>query len=211
MLKPPYLHKDTLRRLYEKGESLTEISETLKCPLHKVRYWMNKYKIKKRSISEAVYLKLNPDGDPFKIKAHLSREEMFLLGLGVGIYWGEGTKVDSISSLKVANSDPGILRAFIVFLRKICRLRTYRFSYSIVCFNDTRAEDARYYWSKELKVPPEKFGKITIIPTQGKGTYKRKSLYGVCTLQGNNVKLRRWVLEKIEETKTKYQNAWIAQ
>ena len=41
---------------------------------------------------------------------------MFLFGLGIGIYWGEGTKVDSISSLRVANSDPGILRSFTGFV-----------------------------------------------------------------------------------------------
>lgn len=211
MIKLPIIKKAQLEKLYTHGQSLAEAAKTLSCSVNKIRYWMDKYQIPRRSISDGVYLKLNPKGDPFKIKNNLSKEEMFLFGLGIGIYWGEGTKADTCSSLRVANSDPGILRTFRFFLTNVCRLKTEKFSYSIVSFNDTNAEDARNYWSRELKVPPEKFGKITVIPKQGKGTYRKKSLYGVCTLHGNNVKLRHWVLNKIEYVRDKYQNAWIAQ
>lgn len=211
MIKLPIISKDELSKLYSSGQSLSEVAKTLGTSVHKIRYWMNKYNLKTRSISEGAYLKANPDGDPFKIKDNFSKNEVFLLGLGIGIYWGEGTKSDGCSSLKVANSDPGIIRTFTAFLKSVCQLKTERFSYSIVCFNDTTRESARKYWSKELNIPPEKFGKITVIPKQGRGTYKKKSSYGVCTIQGNNVKLRRWVLDRIEKTRNIYGNAWIAQ
>jgi len=49
-------------------------------------------------------IKYNPNGDPFEIKTNLDKGEQFLKGLGLGIYWGEGTKT-SIHSLRVANTD----------------------------------------------------------------------------------------------------------
>lgn len=87
---------------------MAEIASNLNCSVHKVVYWMDKYQIKRRSYSEAVYLKLNPNGDPFKIKQKLTSWDNFLLGLGIGIFLGEGNKVVH-QSLRVANSDPYIL------------------------------------------------------------------------------------------------------
>lgn len=165
---------------------------------------MKKYKIKRRSHSEASYIKQNPNGDPFRIKKNLTKDETFLYGLGLGIYWGEGNKNPTIPSLRVANTDPNLIKVFLAFLKSIYGLNENRFSYSIVCFNDVNPEKARAYWAKELRIPPQKFGKITTIPKQGNGTYKRKSKFGVCTAQGNNSKLRKLVSAKIEKLKNKY-------
>ena len=37
------------------------------------------------------------------------------------------------------------------------------------------------------------------IAKQGKGSYKRKSLYGVCTMQISNYKLKSWIDEQLAE------------
>ena len=179
---------------------MAQIAKVFNCSPNKIVYWMRKYGIKRRSRSEANYMLYNPDGDPFKIKERLSEKEILLKGLGLGIYWGEGSKM-SRHSLRVANTNPQILRAFREFLKKICQLEDRRISYSIVSFNNVDPEVSRLYWSKELKISPVKFGKITQIPRQGKGTYKRKSLYGVCTINANNVKLRNWLMNTLEELK----------
>jgi hypothetical protein len=189
---------------YSSGKSITEVAKSLSCSPNKIVYWMKKYNIKRRSHSDAAYIKQNPNGDPFKIKKKLTRDEMFLYGLGIGIYWGEGSKNPAIPSLRIANTDPDLIRAFLYFLKHIYCLNEKRFSYSIVCFNDIDPDDARSYWAKELGINPGKFGKITIIPKQGKGTYKRKSQYGVCTVQGNNSKLRRLVISIINKIENKY-------
>lgn len=199
--------KDKLENLYKSGKSMTEISKILKVSPNKVVYWMKKYKIKRRSHSDAAYIKQNPNGDPFKIKQNLTKKDLFLYGLGIGIYWGEGNKNPIIPSLRIANTDPDLIRIFLCFLKSIYGLSENRFSYSIVCFNDINPNKARSYWAKELKIPPEKFGKITIIPKQGKGTYKKKSRFGVCTVQGNNSKLRKIVINKVEELKKIYKLA----
>jgi hypothetical protein len=198
------IDKSELKKLYSLGMSMAEISQKYKCSIHKVVYWMRKYGILRRNHSESSYLKHNPDGDPFKIKTSLTTEDVFLLGLGIGIYWGEGNKTLEVSALRVANTDPDLIRTFLRFLSEIYGLDKKRFSYSIVCFNDVNPEDSRKYWSNELKISPEKFGKITIIAKQGKGTYRKKSRYGVCTVQGNNVKLKKIVFDEIQKIRDKY-------
>lgn len=172
------------------------IAKILHCSEHKVVYWMRAYKIDRRTRSEAAYMQLNPAGDPFHIKTRLTNKEYFLMGLGLGIYWGEGTK-SKTNSARVANTDPHLLRMFRQFLRKVCQVREDKIHYSIVCFNDTSPTTARDYWSNQLEISGDKFGKITQIPTQGKGTYKKKSQFGVCTLSVGNVKLKAWILNQL--------------
>lgn len=176
---------------------MAEIAEKLKCSIHKIVYWMDKYKIKRRSPSNAAYVKANPNGDPFQIKHNKTPSDKFLLGIAFGIYLGEGNKVTK-TSLRIANCDPKILKLFILFLHNICHLDPKRISASIVCFNDTDPEVARTYWANQLSISSIKFGKITQIPTQGKGTYRRKSQFGVCTIQANNVKLSKWFRKQLK-------------
>lgn len=191
------MDKDQLRNLYLSGKSVSQVARTLNCSIHKVVYWMDVYGISRRSRSAAGYLQHNPNGDPFKIKRKLSPSEKFLKGVGLGIYWGEGTKTTKYS-LRVANTDPAVIKVFREFLRHICLVREDKITYSIVSFNDTDPEVSRSYWSKQLGILPTKFGKITIIPKQGKGTYKKKSAFGVCTIQLSNIKLRSWVMGELE-------------
>lgn len=177
-----------------------EISQILNCSPHKVVYWMNKYTIVRRSLSDAMYSRLNPNGDPFLIKSLLSNDEMYLYGLGIGIYWGEGEKV-SKNALRVANSDPFVLIVFSKFLQEICSVQKEKMRYSLICFNDSDPKEVKNYWAKMLEISEEKFGKIVVIPKQGKGTYRRKSLYGVCTLTVSNTKLKVWIMSKIADLK----------
>ena len=192
-----FISKEELEREYLCGKSMFEIARDLKCSVHKVVYWMDKYNIKRRSHSEATYLKSNPDGDPFLVKNALSGSEQFIYGLGLGIYYGEGEKA-SKSSIRVANTNANLLRIFIKFLIEICGINRSKLSYSIVCFNDTDPKEAESYWAKQLKINEGKFGKIVQIPPQGKGSYKRKSKFGVCTVTFNNIKLKKWLMEELD-------------
>lgn len=175
-----------------------EIGQELKFSVHKITYWMTKYKLPKRSRSQAAYVKQNPNGDPFLIKTVLNQQENKLFGLGLGIYWGEGSK-STIHSVSVANTDPNLLLAFRKFLTQICQVTPFKIKYSIVCFNDTSTQTASRYWSQHLRVSPKKFGKIVKIPQQGKGTYKKKSQYGVCSIHVSNIKLKQWIMEQIAD------------
>lgn len=190
------LSKKTLNKIYLQGNSMAEIANKYNCSINRIVYWMNKYNIKRRSNSDAAYIKQNPNGDPFKIKNNLNLKEQQLFGLGIGIYWGEGDKTNPHSS-RVANTDPRLIKVFIRFLKKICQLENRKIRYSIVCFNDSDTDECKFYWAKQLGISTNKFGKIVQIPSQGKGTYKRKSKYGVCTVSATNVKLKKWIMKQI--------------
>ncbi len=123
---------------------------------------------------------------------------MFLFGLGLGIYWGEGDKI-SKNAVRVANSDPAIIRMFIKFLLNICNLQQRKLLFQIICFNDSDPLLAKKYWANELRISGEKFGKIVQIPAQGKGTYKKKSRNGVCILTISNIKLKPWIMNEINK------------
>lgn len=111
--------KVTLQSLYYKrGLSLAEIATTLNLSVNTISYRMHKFGIKRRSISQAIYLKHNPNGDPFSIKPIKSMEDAKLLGLGLGLYWGEGNKANE-HSLRLGNTDPELIKVFIMFLTRL--------------------------------------------------------------------------------------------
>ena len=72
------ISKRKLYKTYLQGNSMAEIAKMYSCSVNKIVYWMDKYEIKRRSISDAVYIKQNPNGNPFKIKSNLSLKEQRL-------------------------------------------------------------------------------------------------------------------------------------
>ncbi len=192
--------KSDLEKLYSLGKSMPNIARELKCSPNKVVYWMKQHNISRRSRSDAAYLINNPKGDPFNLNGinTLSRQDMFLLGLSIGLYWGEGEKTTK-HAIRVTNSDPYVILRFRDFLTNICKLETSKIRYYLICFNDIDQNVAKKYWSNLLQISPDKFGKIVVIPTQGKGTYNKKSKYGVCTIYAGNMKLKSWILEEINK------------
>lgn len=192
--------QDKIKTLYDSGKSMMEISLLMNCSVHKVVYWLEKIGVKRRTRSDALYLKLNPDGDPFTIKTQLTNEELLLFGLGLGIYWGEGEKV-SKGAVRVTNTDPKIIKVFKQFLLQICQLRPEKISYGIISFNDIDPKEVAKYWAKQLETSESKFGKIVTIPSQGKGTYKKKSQFGVCILIVSNIKLKDWIMSQLRDIK----------
>ncbi len=155
-----------------------------------ISYWMKKYGIKKRTISESVYLKNNPNGDPFKIRKDLNSELTELKGIGIGLYWGEGNKRNK-NSIKIGNTDPALIKKFIEFLVKILGVKRKNIRFSLQVFSDMNSEKAKRYWLEELKVDPAQFSKKITITHSGKvGNYKRKTQYGVLTMYYHNTKLR---------------------
>lgn len=190
--------KREIEKLYKRGFSLEEISGKIGFSSHFIRYWMDKDGIPRRSRSEAAYVKWNPNGDPFKIKLRLSKKEEALKGLGLGLYWGEGDKSPNNTSVRLGNTDPILIKRFREFLIKICGVDQAKIKYNLMIFNDGNVDDAVSFWRKHLGIHKKQLGKITVIPPQGKGTYKRKNMFGVLMIIVNNKKLKERILEMIE-------------
>ncbi len=198
------MDKNELIGLYSRGKSLQDISLLKHCSVHKIRYWMNKYTIKKRSRSEALYIKYNPHGNPFITPLEPNQNDAsFQYGLALGLYWGEGNKM-SPHAIRITNTDPGVILLFRKFLVDQCHIQKNKIKYSIVGFEDIGETTIKNYWAKTLQVNENVFGKIVLIAQQGKGTYLKKSKFGVCTLTVCNVKLKSWFMETLSQLK-----AWV--
>ena len=190
--------KKNLELLYlNKNYSAAQIGKKLGFSTGKVNYWLSKHEIKKRSISHAIYARHNPKGDPFLIKIPTTIEEAILYGMGIGLYWGEGNKMNK-TSVRLGNVDPKLIRKFILFLRKIYGIDPKKLKFGLQVFSDVSAPEALRFWQKQLKASPEQFQKVVITPTRGEGTYRRKSVHGVLTVYYNNVKLRDLICRTIE-------------
>lgn len=168
---------------------MQNIADDLGCSLHKVKYWTERHQIPRRSISDAIYLKHNPDGDPFRFSRPKTQNEAYLFGLGLGLYWGEGTK-SSKGSVRLGNTDPVLITRFIDFLVKFFHVRRQDFRFGLQIFTDIDEQVALRYWLKSLNVGRNQFGKTVTTKSGSLGTYRQKSQYGVVTVHYHNKKLR---------------------
>lgn len=184
------ISKNKLEKLYTKdGTSMKEIATLLGCSVNKVVYWMDKYQIKRRSISDAIYTKHNPNGDPFKVVQIDTKKKAELYGLGIGLYWGEGNKANK-HSVRLGNTDPELIKTFIQFLNELFSVPKNKMKFGLQIFSDTDPQTALNFWTKKLDVKPSQFYKITVTISGALGTYRKKSPYGVVTLYYHNKKLR---------------------
>ena len=192
------LSGEVLKNLYlVKGKSAKEIADAYGCSPNKINYWLKKYDIQKRTISESQYLRKNPNGDPFQYIEPKTIEDSFLFGLGMGLYWGEGNKRNS-NTVRLGNTDPRLIKAFIQFLKHIYGVKESKFRFGLQIFSDMQPDKALRFWCKELGVSSNKFGKVIVTPARSIGTYREKSKYGVLTIYVSNKRLRDLLCSKIE-------------
>jgi transcriptional regulator with XRE-family HTH domain len=187
--------KKEIERMYKSGLSMKEISKKLGCST--VAYWMKEIGIPRRNISDAVYQRLNPDGDPFYIKKNLSAKEQKLCGLGIGLYLGEGNRSNKYA-VRLCNSDSRIIKLFRKFLIQICGIDQKKLKYNLLLFNDANKKKALNFWTRELGITKKQIGSVTSLKPRGEGTYKKKSMTGVLFIEFNNVKLRKEINNMIE-------------
>lgn len=193
------ISKTELQRLYlVKKQSMYDIAQTLDCSIHKVEYWLKKYNIDRRSLSEANYAKYNPHGDPFNVKENLSLEEEKLFSLALGLYWGEGGKTNH-QSARLTNSDPAMVRAYYKFLTTICQIKPEKIHFHLQTFKDNSISQAKKYWSEKLNISPYLVNTSKPIPSQGKGNYKRININGVMTVGVYNTHFRTWMMEQLKK------------
>lgn len=195
------MDKALLERWYvREKKSVHDIALSLQCSDGKINYWLGKHSIQKRSIGEAIYTKHNPQGDPFSCKMHQINKESFLFGLGLGLYWGEGTKMN-LTSVRLGNTDPYLVRSFILFLRKAYGIDESRLRFGLQIFRDMDKAKEERFWRQFLKVSPRQFYKTINTRSGSIGTYRTKSKHGVVTVYFNNKKLRDILVAEIERMK----------
>ena len=193
------IQKVLLLELYiVEKKSANQIAQILQCSATKVNYWLTKYSIPKRSISESVYIKSNPNGDPFKKSINNSSTDWFLYGLGLGLFWGEGNKMNK-NSVRLGNTDPGLIKFFLMFLRHCYQIDLEKLRFGLQVFSDVDPKIAKNFWVKELAVSKSQFQKVVVTQNRAVGTYRHKNKYGVLTIYFSNTKLRDTIVDAITE------------
>lgn len=184
------LDKEVLEELYViQGKSVQDIANKFNLSRRGVKYWMDRYSLKARSISDAIYLWHNPSGDPFKFSLPITMKDAELFGMGLGLYWGEGTKSNK-HTIRLANTDPKLLNVFIKFLIRFFRIKRSDLKFGLQIFTDINPKKALDFWTKSLHIEKAQFQKPIITISGSLGTYRKKSQYGVVTVHYNNKKAR---------------------
>lgn len=184
-------------------QSAAQIAKKNGCSESKVHYWLQKYAIPKRSIADAVYVRCNSEGDPFSIQSPSKHNEWLLLGLGVGLYWGEGTK-RSKNAVRLGNTDPELIKCFIDFLKNVCKIDHKKLRFGLQIFSDMNPTVARAFWQRKLNVSADQFYKTIVTGAQSIGTYRNKTSHGVLTVYFNNTKLRNKLCDLIADVSKMY-------
>lgn len=197
----PFSTSEELKNFYSSGLSMSDIAKRYQVSIHKVTYWMDKYYIKRRSHSEATYIKHNPNGDPFVFKMPSTLDEAKLFGLGLGLYWGEGNKKNP-TSVRLCNSDPELIKIFIAFLVNIFGVNKNDLRFWLLIFDYTDEDEALQHWISKLGIKRGQFSKTTIAKTKSIGTYRQKNMFGVLSVYYYNKKLRDLLISLLEKSQT---------
>lgn len=130
------------------------------------------------------------------------------LMLGIGLYWGEGTKTDT-STTSFVNSDPHAIRFMVLWFREHFGISSNGFNpyISIVSTHRDREKVIKKYWARETGLPLSLFRKVIYLKVQHKRVYENHdSYYGTLALRirkSTNLKYRiRGLLEIVANMST---------
>lgn len=112
---------------------------------------------------------------------------------GIMLFWGEGTKA-VLSQVRFSNSDPEMVRFYLVFLQKACRIPLDKIRIAILGYPDLDEPSVRRFWSFVSGVPLSNFHKTMVVL----GRHKTRRLpNGVCTVVISSsyfkVKMLEWL------------------
>ena len=112
---------------------------------------------------------------------------------GVMLYWGEGDKLTNYST-KITNTDPHLIRLYVFFLEKACKVPKEKIRAHVLIYPDLDEEKCRLYWASRAHIDLSRFTKCTVI--HGEKT-TRPLAYGVCMIGISStyfkVKMLEWM------------------
>ena len=181
-LTDDYIQK--IINLREKGNSIPEISQTLKISKSTVfRYvqgvvilpeFLTEWTGKRGGSKKVKHLKEEKaNKEAAELIQEISHKEKLLFISA--LYWAEGNKTDFI----LTNTDSDLIRVFINGLREIFGVTNDQIRISIRIFDDLNRDDCLDYWSKIVKIPKKDFLSVHVLSGKKKGKLK----YGMCRLR----------------------------
>lgn len=194
-MKPKSL-KDNAIYYRRRGFSYNMISDRMGVKKSTIAYWTKEipFKPNKEVIRRIGFGKLksaifkqNRRIAEIKEMKEIARKELGLITkrdlwmLGVGLYLGEGSKLNEY--VRIINSDPEIIKTALMWFRKICGLENKNLIPAVHAYPDNNINSILDYWSKITGIPKKQFGKTQIDRRGNKsGKRKRKLPYGTLHL-----------------------------
>jgi predicted transcriptional regulator len=129
---------------------------------------------------------------------NISLEQLKLIG--IILYLGEGGKT-SRGMVRLANSDPSVIKIMMRFFREICKVPEDKFHASIHTFAHANIEKTEKYWSKISGISRNQFFKTYIKPSSA-SLQKRNTLpFGTFDIYVCDTKLFLTIMGWIEKVK----------
>lgn len=151
--------KKVKKLYYDDLLPMVKVAQKLGASMDALVYFMRKYDLKRRSVSENEKIKFERKLPSFRVKTDLNLNEKELKALATALYWGEGYKSSKAHGVDFANSDTGMIKVFMNFLRKICRVDESRLRVYLYCYINQNPASLIKYWSKMTKIPISRFSK----------------------------------------------------
>ena len=121
------------------------------------------------------------------------KDPLFLAG--VMLYWGGGEKQPKSSTVRLANSEPEMIKIFNLFLIKVLKISPDKISAWLLLYPDLVDTVQKNFWSKAAGLSINQFKKSIYI--KGRHPTKRLS-YGVCTIYISSRALKERMLKWLE-------------
>lgn len=120
----------------------------------------------------------------------LKYNPLFIAGLM--LYWGEGDKSKIRNGVRLANTDPLLIKLYVFFLLHACRIPIGRIKAHILVYPDLDEEKCIQYWAETSGLPVSNFTRCTKIV----GRHKTRRLsWGVCLIAVSSTYFKEKILE----------------
>jgi len=184
-----------VKKLYQKGLTGIEVAKELKLSLKQIYCSLRRQHVPRKSLAEQnrIIFENKPLSFDFKKKLNVKDREL-LIG-AVMLYYGEGAKTGV--TVDMANSDGYVIKLFLKFLRKICRVDEQRLRFYLYCFSDQNSDILIKHWSNQLSVEIKQFTKPYVRSTLNRGN--RSMPYGVLHVRYSDKKLLIKILSLCSE------------
>src|SRR3989344_2045357 len=210
--------KEKARKLRKQGKSINQIVAEAGLSKASVSEWVRdivltksqKEKISKRgrsieSIEKRRISRLKNEQNKRQIIINKAKKDIIKISLkelkliGIMLYWGEGGKTGRV--VRLANSDPEIIKIMMRFFREICNVPENKFNGHIHTFAHANINKTEKYWSKITRIPKKQFYKTYIKPSSA-SLQKRNTLpFGTFDIYVCDTKLFLTIIGWIEKIK----------
>ena len=210
--------KEKARKLRKQGKSINQIVAEAGLSKASVSEWVRdivltksqKEKISKRgrsieSIEKRRISRLKNEQNKRQIIINKAKKDIIKISLkelkliGIMLYWGEGGKTGRV--VRLANSDPEIIKIMMRLFREICNVPENKFNGHIHTFAHANINKTEKYWSKITRIPKKQFYKTYIKPSSA-SLQKRNTLpFGTFDIYVCDTKLFLTIIGWIEKIK----------